>query len=52
MGPCAGKTCMPLIERMFGEEGIPRTEVTTHVERPLTQEVQLKAYLGNGGESE
>ena len=50
MGPCGGKTCIPLIERMFTEEGVPHSEVTGHVERPLAQEIPLKAYLKRGGD--
>ena len=45
MGPCAGKTCIPLLYRMFLEEGIDLSRVTAHVERPLTQEVPLKVFL-------
>jgi NADPH-dependent 2,4-dienoyl-CoA reductase/sulfur reductase-like enzyme/Pyruvate/2-oxoacid:ferredoxin oxidoreductase delta subunit len=46
MGPCGGKTCMPLIMRIFGELGVAPEEVEPHVERPLTQEVPMSAFLG------
>jgi len=45
MGPCGGKTCIPLIERMFREEGVSQSEVEPHVERPFTQEVPISAFL-------
>jgi bacterioferritin-associated ferredoxin len=46
MGPCGGKTCMPLIMRVFRELGVAPDEVEPHVERPLTQEVPMSAFLG------
>jgi ferredoxin len=45
MGACGGKTCVPLIHRIFREEGIPATEVVDHVRRPLFIEVPLKAFV-------
>jgi ferredoxin len=46
MGPCGGKTCMPLIMRLFRELGVGADEVTPHVERPFTQEVAMRSFLG------
>jgi Fe-S-cluster-containing hydrogenase component 2/bacterioferritin-associated ferredoxin len=46
MGPCGGKTCMPLIMRVFRELGVAPDEVQPHVERPFTQEVLLSSFLG------
>jgi NADPH-dependent 2,4-dienoyl-CoA reductase/sulfur reductase-like enzyme/Fe-S-cluster-containing hydrogenase component 2 len=45
MGECGGKTCIPLVWRIFKEEGMQPPEVQPHVERPLTQEVPLKTFL-------
>ncbi len=53
MGPCGGKTCIPLIEHMFKEEGVNKEEMKEHVERPFTQEVPIYAFIrgkeGRGG---
>jgi hypothetical protein len=46
MGPCGGKTCMPLIMRVFRELGVKPDDVEPHVERPFTQEVPMGAFLG------
>lgn len=46
MGPCGGKTCAALIERLFHEEGIPAEEITGEVKRPLFIEVPLGAFAG------
>jgi len=46
MGPCGGKTCMPLLKQLFRQEKIDLGEVTDHLERPFTQEVPLNAFLG------
>ncbi|MDG6221620.1 MAG: (2Fe-2S)-binding protein, partial [Candidatus Thermoplasmatota archaeon] len=45
MGPCGGKTCIPLIERIFREEKVELKDVEPHVERPFTQEVPMKAFV-------
>jgi len=47
MGPCGGKTCMPLLNQLFRQEKIDLAEVSEHVERPFAQEVPLNAFLGN-----
>ncbi len=46
MGACGGKTCTPLIERIFREEGIPLSEVEKPVKRPLFVEVPFRAFAG------
>jgi NADPH-dependent 2,4-dienoyl-CoA reductase/sulfur reductase-like enzyme/Fe-S-cluster-containing hydrogenase component 2/bacterioferritin-associated ferredoxin len=46
MGACGGKTCGPLLLRLFREEGIPTDEVTDYVARPLFVEVPLGAFAG------
>jgi sarcosine oxidase subunit alpha len=45
MGPCGGKTCTALVMRIFHEELGRDADVEPHVERPLFQEVPLKAFL-------
>jgi NADPH-dependent 2,4-dienoyl-CoA reductase/sulfur reductase-like enzyme/ferredoxin len=49
MGACGGKTCVPLIRRIYREEGIPADEVVDHVERPLFVEVPLGAFAQSLG---
>jgi len=46
MGACGGKTCAPLIERLFRDEGVPLAEVTPSVRRPLFVEVPLGVFAG------
>jgi sarcosine oxidase subunit alpha len=46
MGACGGKTCTPLIHRLFRDEGIPETEVVDAVKRPLFMEVPLGVFAG------
>lgn len=46
MGACGGKTCRNLILRLFREEGIPVSEVTDFVGRPLFLEVPLGIFAG------
>ncbi|HAF70061.1 MAG: Putative oxidoreductase [Acetothermia bacterium 64_32] len=48
MGACGGKTCGPLIKRLFREEGVPDEEVIDYVKRPLFVEVPLKVFSGAG----
>jgi len=51
MGACGGKTCTPLIERIFREEGVPPEEITPNTIRPLFVEVPLGVLSGlKGGE--
>lgn len=46
MGACGGKTCGPLVKRLFREEGVPLDEVTDYVGRPLFIEVPLGIFAG------
>jgi sarcosine oxidase, subunit alpha len=46
MGACGAKTCAPLIERLFRDEGVPLAEVTPSVRRPLFVEVPLGVFAG------
>ncbi|HDL85593.1 MAG TPA: 4Fe-4S dicluster domain-containing protein [Candidatus Acetothermia bacterium] len=48
MGACGGKTCTPLIKRLFREEGVPLSEVEENVKRPLFVEVPLGVFAGAG----
>jgi Fe-S-cluster-containing hydrogenase component 2 len=44
MGACGGKTCTPLIERIFREEGVPTDEITPGTKRPLFIEVPMGIF--------
>jgi NADPH-dependent 2,4-dienoyl-CoA reductase/sulfur reductase-like enzyme/ferredoxin len=46
MGACGAKTCAPLIQRLFRDEGVPESEVTRQTDRPLFIEVPLGAFAG------
>jgi NADPH-dependent 2,4-dienoyl-CoA reductase/sulfur reductase-like enzyme/Pyruvate/2-oxoacid:ferredoxin oxidoreductase delta subunit len=46
MGACGGKTCTALIARLFREEGVPASEITENVRRPLFVEVPLGVFAG------
>lgn len=46
MGACGGKTCGPLLRRLFREEGVSPDEVTDYVGRPLFVEVPLGLFAG------
>lgn len=46
MGACGSKTCNPIILRIFREEGIPLSEITTQTLRPLFVEVPLGILAG------
>ncbi len=46
MGACGGKTCGSLIKRAFRELGVPMSEVTENVARPLFVEVPLGVLAG------
>jgi sarcosine oxidase subunit alpha len=54
MGACGGKTCTPLIYRIFNEEGITLDEITTGTLRPLFIEVPMGIFarIKNGKEDE
>lgn len=44
MGACGSKTCTPLINRLFREEGIPPEQITPGTSRPLFVEVSFGAF--------
>jgi sarcosine oxidase subunit alpha len=44
MGACGGKTCIPLINRIFREEGVPVDEITEGTKRPLFVEVPMGIF--------
>ncbi len=44
MGSCGGKTCTPLIERIFREEGISSEEIVPGTKRPLFIEVPMGIF--------
>jgi sarcosine oxidase, subunit alpha len=46
MGACGGKTCSSLIKRAFRELGVPMSEVTENVARPMFVEVPLGVLAG------
>jgi len=46
MGSCGGKTCTPLIDRIFLEEGVNIDEVVPGTKRPLFIEMPLKLFAG------
>ncbi len=46
MGACGGKTCTPLIYRLFRDEGIPTAEVVDNTRRPLFIETPLGVFAG------
>lgn len=46
MGACGGKTCAPLIDRLFREEGVALETVTRAVLRPPFVEVPLGVFAG------
>ena len=44
MGSCGGKTCTPLIDRIFQEESISNASITPGTKRPLFVEVPLGIF--------
>ena len=46
MGACGGKTCTPLINRIFQEEGISIDDITPGTKRPLFIEVPMGIFAG------
>jgi NADPH-dependent 2,4-dienoyl-CoA reductase/sulfur reductase-like enzyme/Fe-S-cluster-containing hydrogenase component 2 len=46
MGACGGKTCSSLIKRAFRELGVPMSDVTENVARPIFVEVPLGVLAG------
>lgn len=47
MGSCGGKTCLPLIKKIFQEEGVPLDTVTDPVQRPVFVEIPLETLASN-----
>ena len=45
MGACGGKTCTPLINRIFREEGVSVDEITEGTKRPLFVEVPMGIFV-------
>jgi sarcosine oxidase, subunit alpha len=53
MGSCGGKTCTPLINRIFREEGIDDSKIVQGTKRPLFMEVPMGYFASvsrKGGE--
>ncbi len=48
MGACGGKTCTPLVNRIFREEGILQEEINPGTMRPLFVEVPLGVFAKAG----
>jgi ferredoxin len=49
MGPCGGKTCTEVVMRVFRELGANPKMVEANTNRPFTQEVPMRAFVGGGG---
>ena len=47
MGACGGKTCLPIIMKLFQEEGVPPEEITDSTSRPVFVEVPLDILAKN-----
>jgi len=52
MGACGGKTCLPLIKKIFQEEGIPLDEITESTHRPVFIETPLRTLAENQQEDD
>jgi sarcosine oxidase subunit alpha len=46
MGSCGGKTCTPLIHRIFREEGVLEEEINPGTQRPVFIEVPMGLFAG------
>ena len=44
MGACGGKTCYPLINRIYRDEKIPEEEINQGTKRPLFIEVPMGIF--------
>ena len=44
MGACGGKTCTPLINRIFREEGVSDDQINQGTNRPLFIEVPMGIF--------
>lgn len=52
MGSCGGKTCSPLIERIFRQEGVSADDITPGTRRPLFIEVPMGIFANSKDEKE
>jgi NADPH-dependent 2,4-dienoyl-CoA reductase/sulfur reductase-like enzyme/Fe-S-cluster-containing hydrogenase component 2/bacterioferritin-associated ferredoxin len=54
LGSCGGKTCTPLIEKLYIDEGFSPEDITPPTQRPLFMEVPMKyfASLENSNKEE
>jgi sarcosine oxidase subunit alpha len=52
MGSCGGKTCTPLIERIFREEGVNTNDITPGTKRPLFVEVPMGIFANTNSKKE
>jgi bacterioferritin-associated ferredoxin len=52
MGACGGKTCTPLIERIFREEKVNIDEITQGTKRPLFIEVPMGIFANANNKKE
>ena len=52
MGACGGKTCTPLIERIFREEGVSIDEIIPGTKRPLFIEVPMGVFANTKNKKE
>ncbi|MFX1379012.1 MAG: FAD-dependent oxidoreductase [Promethearchaeota archaeon] len=52
MGACGGKTCTPLIERIFREEGLSTEDIIPGTKRPLFIEVPMGIFACAKNEKE
>ncbi len=46
LGACGGKTCEPLIKKIYREEGVDPNKVVGYTKRPPIMEVPLKTFAG------
>jgi sarcosine oxidase subunit alpha len=51
MGSCGSKTCRPLVQRLFAEQGIDAAQVVDRVDRPAFVEVPMGVLAGVRGGS-
>ncbi|TFF89885.1 MAG: FAD-dependent oxidoreductase [Promethearchaeota archaeon] len=52
LGSCGGKTCTPLIEKLYIDEGFSPDDITAPTQRPLFIEVPMKYFGGLKEESD
>ncbi|TXT59830.1 MAG: Hydrogen cyanide synthase subunit HcnB [Promethearchaeota archaeon] len=51
LGACGGKTCTPLIEKLYLDEGFSKEDITPGTLRPVFMEVPLKYFAGINDDS-